>query len=70
MNYTKGDGYYEQYKRNKELTAYGLESPVIIDGEEITESDAIIRKYMENYYLVLASDVKYSTDKRNLVRLT
>lgn len=67
LNYTKGDGYYEQYKRNKELTAYGLESPVIIDGEEITESDAIIRKYMENYYLVLASDVKYSTDKLNFV---
>lgn len=67
LNYTKGDGYYEQYKRNKKLAGYGLESPVIIDGEEITKSDAVIRKYMDNYYLVLNSDVKYSTDKLNLV---
>ena len=67
LNYTKGDGYYEQYKQNKKLAGYGLPSPVIIEGEEIKKADAVIRKYMDNYYLVLSSDVKYSTDILNLV---
>ena len=67
LNYTKGDGYYEQYKQNKKLTAYGLPSPVVKDDVEYTKSDAVIRKYMDNYYLVLTSDVKYTADKLNLV---
>ena len=67
LNYTKGYGYYEQYKHNKKLTAYGLPSPVVKDDVEYTKSDAVIRKYMDNYYLVLTSDVKYTADKLNLV---
>lgn len=66
LNYTKGDGYYEQYKAGKKFSSYRLE-PVTIKDSTYKESDFVIRKYMDNYYLVFNSDVKYTTDKLNLV---
>ena len=47
IHYTKGNGYYEQYKTNRTLSEYGLE-PFIFDGEKIKKSDLIRQKAMDN----------------------
>lgn len=47
LHYTKGDGYYEQYKTNRTLVEYGLES-FYLNGEEFTKSDLIRKKGMDN----------------------
>ena len=47
--YTKGDGYYEQFKDGQELSDYGL-TPVTIGDEAITETDLIRRKYLDNAF--------------------
>ena len=47
LHYTKGDGYYEQYKTNRSLVEYGL-VPFYINGEEVEESDLIRKKAMDN----------------------
>lgn len=63
LNYTKGDGYYENYKTGKKFSAYGMENPVDAGGNPVKKSDFIINKSMDNYYLVYNSDVKYHSDK-------
>mgnify|MGYP003307680458 CR=1 FL=1 len=47
LHYTKGDGYYEQYKTGRTLSEYGLE-PFYLDGEKIKKSDLIRKKGMDN----------------------
>ena len=58
LNYTKGDGYYEQYKAGKEFSKYGMASG--------GDADFITRKAMDNGYLVLNSSLKYKTDALDL----
>ena len=64
LNYTKGFGFYEQYKVNKKFSAYGLSNPEI-DGVVYKKGDFIINKSMDNTYLVLNSDLRYRTEKLN-----
>ena len=47
LHYTKGIGYYEQYKTNRTLSEYGL-APYVIDGEKVKKSDLIRKKAMDN----------------------
>lgn len=79
LNFTKGDGYYENYKAGESMSDYNLpelpSSPVIdpATGEQMTDdkgnpvfkdgADFITREAMDNYYLVFNSDVKYTSDK-------
>ncbi len=71
LNYTKGYGYYEQYKTGKKLSNYNLPSldPVYTvdpaSGEVSTTSkgDLITRKWMDNDLWVLNSEVCYTGEK-------
>ena len=47
LHYTKGDGYYEQYKSSRTLSEYGLES-FYLDGEKVKKSDLVRKKAMDN----------------------
>jgi len=47
LHYTKGAGYYEEYKKESDFSAYGL--PNIINGKDtITTTDNIRRKWLDN----------------------
>lgn len=70
LNFTKGDGYYENYKDDKAFTTYGFPADFTFTRDGVTytaanKADFIIRKSMDNYNLVLNSDVKYSGEKVN-----
>lgn len=47
LHYTKGRGYFEQYRVDDDLTAYGISSPVIGDFT-FTSSDLIRRRWLDN----------------------
>ena len=49
LHYTKGDGYYEEYKQSQTLSEYSL-NPFIYEGELVTESDLIRRQNLDNYF--------------------
>lgn len=71
FNWTRGDGYYENYKDDKKFTTYGFDSGFTFerDGKVYKASDAsdfIIRKTMANNYFVINSDVKYKGDSFNV----
>ena len=61
FNYTRGDGYYENYKAGKSFSKYLLQAP---DGYD--EGDFITREALANDYFVLNSDLRYSSDRLNL----
>ncbi len=48
LHYTKGDGYYEQYKTRRTLTEYGLKPFVDASGTTVTKSDLIRDKSLDN----------------------
>ena len=58
FNYTRGDGYYENYKAGKPFSKYMMEAPVI-DGVLYEEGDFITKEALANDYLVLNSDLRY-----------
>ena len=44
---TLGEGFYEQYREEDDLAAYGI-APVIIGGDTITTSDIVRRRWLDN----------------------
>ncbi len=62
--YTKGKGYYEEYKDNQKLEDYLITSPVV-GNETITNSDLIRRKWLDNdfYGMTFALNRKQETSE-------
>lgn len=48
LHYTKGDGFYDQYKTGRTLEEYGLENYVDAEGNTIKKSDLIRLKNNDN----------------------
>lgn len=48
LHYTKGDGYYEEYKKKRWFEEYALEAYKNADGEWVYTSDLVRRKQMDN----------------------
>ena len=57
LNYTRGDGYYEQYKEKKKFSKY--------DIDKSGKSDFIIRKEMYNDGITGAVSLNYNSKKLN-----
>jgi iron complex outermembrane recepter protein len=55
---TTGNGYYEQYRSDNRLSAYGLE-PVVIGGETIARTDLVRRRMMDNIFYGTTFSAKY-----------
>ena len=49
LHYTKGDGYYEEYKEDRSYLEYGLK-PFIYNEKEVEESDLVRQKKMDNKF--------------------
>lgn len=65
LNYTRGDGYYENYKADRKFSKYLMEDPVV-DGVLHESGDFITREALANDYYVLNSDMRYVSDRINL----
>ena len=65
FNYTRGDGYYENYKADKSFSKYLMADPVI-DAVQYDEGDFITKEALANDYFVLNSDMRYSSDRLKL----
>ena len=65
FNYTRGDGFYENYKAGKSFSKYLMPDPVV-DGVVYDEGDFITKEALANDYFVLNSDLRYSSDRLNL----
>lgn len=62
LHYTKGKGYYEQYKEDETYTEYGVENPVV-GGETITETDLIRQKWLKNDFYGFTYSMNYRKNR-------
>ena len=49
LHYTRGAGYYEEYRQNNALSAYGF-NPVVIGSEVITRTDLVRQRWLDNHF--------------------
>lgn len=62
LHYTKGDGYYQEYKDGRSLVEYGL-VPAEHNGSLIEESDLVRKKAMDNWFGGGIFSVNYNNDR-------
>ena len=57
LHYTRGKGYYEEYREDQDFGDYRL-SPVIIGLDTITETDLVRRRWLDNHFTGLSFSVR------------
>ncbi len=62
LHYTRGEGYYEQYKEDQKFADYGWQ-PVLIGAEKIDRTDMIRQKWLENDFYGFTLSGNYSRGK-------
>ena len=61
LNYTKGSGFFEEYKEDAALDFHGL-VPVTIDGVTSDISDLVRRRWLENNFYALSANANYKDE--------
>ena len=78
MHYTRGLGYFEQYKganfnstlnygSQEDLADYGLEDVITPGGDTISSTNLIRRRWLDNHFYGAVMSAEYKTDKLSLV---
>ncbi|KOS06643.1 TonB-dependent receptor [Flavobacterium akiainvivens] len=66
LHYTKGKGYYENYRDNDTYADYGLAN-VVVNGVTITEEDLITRKWLDNDFYGTTFSANYKNEGLNVI---
>jgi iron complex outermembrane receptor protein len=66
LNYTKGKGYYEQFKENQDFEDYDL-IPITLGGETIDKTDLIRRRWLDNDFYVVNANATYKNNALELI---
>lgn len=74
LHFTKGDGYYEEYKNAATLTDYGLtpwrpydaEREAYVKDGKVTKSNLVRRKQMDNGFGGAIASFNYTDDRLNI----
>lgn len=61
FNYTKGKGYFEQYKEDESFETYGFQ-PIEIGGDTINTTDLIRRRWLDNDFYAANANVNYKNE--------
>ncbi|MEL7020872.1 MAG: TonB-dependent receptor [Bacteroidota bacterium] len=65
LHYTKGAGFFEQYKANEDFGDYGLE-PVTGEGNVVTTTDLIRRRWLDNDFYGTTYSLNYQNNPRTI----
>src|SRR5690554_1136526 len=66
LNYTRGKGYFEQYKEEEDFETYGFE-PIEIGGETINTTDLIRRRWLDNHFYAANANVNYKNNSIDFI---
>jgi len=66
LHYTKGKGYYENYKEDATFSSYGL-NPIVINGTTINKTDLVRQKWLDNDFYGTTFSANYTTDALQLI---
>ena len=62
LHYTRGRGYYEQYKLNQNFASYGLDT-IFTSNDTISKTDLIRRRWLDNHFYGAVFSLTYSNLK-------
>lgn len=62
LHYTKGDGYYQEYKSGRKLKEYALPT-FLANGVEVKKSDLVRKKAMDNHFGGAVFALTYKNEK-------
>lgn len=66
LHYTRGRGYYEEYRPDAAYADYGLE-PVLVNGSPISSTDLVRQRWLSNHFYGLTYSADYkASDRLNL----
>lgn len=65
FNYTRGLGFFEQYKENQKLLKYGMDN-LIVNNDTIKKSDLIRRRWLDNHFYVANLNANYKDEDVNV----
>ena len=66
FHYTKGKGFYENYKEDAKFSSYGL-APIVINGATIKKTDLIRQKWLDNDFYGTSFSANYRDEKLDLL---
>ncbi len=66
FHYTKGKGFYEQYKENRKFSNYGM-NDVVVGSDTIRRSDLIQQKWLDNDLYGITYSLTYKKSKWNII---
>ncbi|UMB60056.1 TonB-dependent receptor [Lutibacter sp. A80] len=66
LNYTKGSGYFEQFKDDEDFSFYNL-TPITLGGETIDKTDLIRRRWLDNDFYVLNANATYKNENLEFI---
>lgn len=66
LHYTKGQGYFEQYRPNDDFGDYALSNPVI-GADTISSGDFIRRRWLDNDFYGLTANLNYENGPLDFV---
>ena len=64
--YSKGKGYYENYKENAKFSSYGL-TPIVIGGTTINRTDLVRQKWLDNDFYGTTFSATYKNEKLDVI---
>lgn len=73
LHYTKGKGYYEEYKYDDGIDNYGLDFPIVNDDNDPSDNDTIFstdiirRRWLDNDFYGATLALTYETEKLSSV---
>lgn len=66
LHYTRGNGYYEQYESDDDYEFYSM-IPPIIEGDTLTQTDLVRRKWLDNDFYGAIASLKYEANKSTAI---
>ncbi|MGB5647316.1 TonB-dependent receptor [Muriicola sp.] len=66
LHYTRGRGYFEQYREDDDFATYGFEA-VTLNGEEVTSTDLVRRRWLDNDFYGTVFSLDRSFDRAKLI---
>ena len=66
LHFTRGRGYFEQFREDDQFGTYGIE-PVNVNGAEVSTTDLIRRRWLDNNFYGTVFSANYSSKKLHLI---
>ncbi|MDO6818375.1 TonB-dependent receptor [Zobellia sp. 1_MG-2023] len=66
FHFTKGSGFFEQYKQEDKFATYGFE-PIVVNGDSVNTTDLIRRRWLDNKFYGAVFSANYTKNRLDVI---